>query len=137
MIVSRHAVSRSTRVVARRGFTLMEVMVVAAILVILAGVGSVAMFRYLDDAKENTAKIQLHTIETAVGTYKTNHGDFPANLQVLCQPEGNKPAYLEEKDITDPWGNLFVYNPGEKNPNTQKPHISVQQSPSGNPIANW
>ncbi len=136
MIVSRHTAARSTRAAARAGFTLMEVMVVAAILVILAGVGSIALFRYIDDAKESTAKVQIATIEKAVGVYKTTHGDYPANLEVLCAREGNKDAYLEEKDITDPWGNRFVYDPANRS-STGKPHISVMQSPSGNPISNW
>jgi general secretion pathway protein G len=136
MIVARHAVARSARANARSAFTLMEVMVVAAILVILAGVGSIALFRYIDDARESTAKVQIATIEKACVAYKTNHGDYPASLDVLLQPEGGKAAYLEEKDITDPWNNRFVYDPQTRNA-TGKPHIAVQQSPSGTPIANF
>jgi general secretion pathway protein G len=136
MIVTRHAAVRSPAAQRRRGFTLMEVMVVAAILVILAGVGSVALFRYLDDAKVSTAKMQIHTIENAVVGYRTSHGEFPQNLQALCQAQGGSPAYLEEKDIVDPWGNMFVYDPQAKSP-SGKPHISVAQSPTGETIANW
>jgi general secretion pathway protein G len=135
MIVTRHAAARSTRVAARRGFTLMEVMVVAAILVILAGVGSVALFRYLDEAKESTARLGIAKIETAVMSYKTTKGEFPPNLQVLCQAEGGKPAFLEEKDILDPWNNPFVYEPSNTSA-TGKPLISVAAPPSGVPITN-
>jgi general secretion pathway protein G len=137
MIVARHTAVRSSRAAKRAGFTLMEVMVVAAILVILAGVGSVALFRYLEDAKENTARVQIATVEKAVLSYQNSHGgQFPPTLEVLCAVEGGKSAYLEEKDIHDPWGNVFGYSPQERSP-TGKPKIYVAQPPSGTPISNW
>src|SRR5262245_39817004 len=98
MIVARHA-ARGARANARAAFTLMEVMVGAAILCILAGVGSIALFRYIDDARESTAKVQITTIEKALVAFKTTHGDYPPNLDALLVREGGKDAYLEEKDI--------------------------------------
>src|SRR5260370_627756 len=55
-----------TRTARRTGFTLMEVLVVVAILVILAGVGSVAVFHYLDDAKVKTATLGIKNIHQAL-----------------------------------------------------------------------
>ncbi len=120
----------------RSGFTLMEVMVVAAILVILAGVGSIALFSYLETAREKAAAITIHKIEEAASDYKVNHGQFPENLQVLAQREGTKPAKLEETDLLDPWGNPWVYEPQTLSL-TGRPRISVANPPSGTPIANW
>src|SRR6516164_1211806 len=109
MIVTRHAAVRSPAAQRRRGFTLMEVMVVAAILVILAGVGSIALFGYLEQAKEQAAKATLHKIEEAAMTWKLKKGNFPDNLQVLAQPDGNAPALLEVTDLVDPWNNPYAY----------------------------
>jgi hypothetical protein len=62
------------------------------------------------------------------------HGTFPANLGVLTQPEAGKSAALEEKDLVDPWGNQFTYNPGDLSA-TGRPLISTT-APSGVTISN-
>ena len=134
MIVTRNT-HRQARALQRGGFTLMEVMVVAAILVILAGVGSVALFRYLDDAKENTARLGIAKIETAIGGYRNSHGDqFPPNLQVLTVPENGKASYLEPSDIIDPWGKEFQFNP-QQTSNSGKPFVGTT-TPGGLTISN-
>lgn len=135
MIVRQHQLARTTRVAGRGGFTLMEVLVVVAILVILASVGSVAVFKYLDDAKESNARLQIANIETAVKAYKISHGDFPSSLEVLTVPDGGKPAALDRNDITDPWGNEFQYQPQAVS-SKGIPKIATQ-APSGLVIANW
>jgi general secretion pathway protein G len=138
MIVARHAAARGTRAANRAGFTLMEVLVVVAILVILAGVGSVVVFRYLEESKENIAKLGVAKLETAVKAHKINHQDYPSDLISLTQPEGNKPAALEGKDLEDPWGQPFQYEPGNRNPMTGVPRISSMGIPGGGtPISNW
>src|SRR5947209_19450518 len=96
---------RQTRTVRRTAFTLMEVMVVVAILVILAGVGSVAIFHYMDEAKIKTARLQIKNIEQAAMDYKLNHDDqFPANVRQLAEIEpGKKTAALDSDQVQDPW----------------------------------
>ena len=54
------------RAVARGAFTLMEVLVVVAILVVLAGVGGVVYIKYLDKAKEDAARTQIKVLDEAV-----------------------------------------------------------------------
>ena len=49
--------ARRNRVTRRAAFTLLEVLVVVAILVILAGVGVVATTRYLEDARKSRAQL--------------------------------------------------------------------------------
>jgi len=121
----------------RAAFTLMEVLVVVAILVILAGIG-VAVFRYLDESKEKIAKLGIKGIEDAAMTYKINHGDFPPDLQVLTQPSEGKEAYLEEDKLIDPWGRPYKYDPSQRN-RTGKPLIySEGVNPGTSPqIRNW
>jgi prepilin-type N-terminal cleavage/methylation domain-containing protein len=53
----------------RRGFTLMEVIVVAAIIVILAGAGTVVYMKFIEDAKVDQARMECQQIETAVLAY--------------------------------------------------------------------
>jgi general secretion pathway protein G len=121
----------------RTGFTLMEMMIVIAIIVMLAGLGAWSYMRYLENAKESKAKLDITKIGQAVESYKIDsQTDYPDNLQILTQPTDNKPAYLEAKDLVDPWGQAYQYEPQNRNPNTLRPRISSTH-PSTQPIANW
>jgi type II secretory pathway pseudopilin PulG len=100
----------------------MEVLVVVAILVVLAGIG-VVVFRYLEDSKENVAKVGLTNIEKAVEAYKLAYGNYPESLQILTEPTDGKPAYLDEKSIYDPWNRPYEYHPEQTHPKTGKPLI--------------
>src|SRR5262249_45737509 len=71
--------STNPRATRRRAFTLMEVLVVVAIIVVLAGVG-VAVFRYLDESKEKIALAGTKKLETAVTSYQMSNGQFPDSL---------------------------------------------------------
>ena len=130
-------VLRTKRRDARRGFTLMELLVVVAIIVMLAGLGTWSYMRYLEGARESKAKLDITHISQAVEAYKVDDGNYPDSLQVLLQPTGDKPAALEAKDIVDPWGQPYVYEPQNVNPATFKPKIYSAHPTGGTPISNW
>jgi general secretion pathway protein G len=121
----------------RNGFTLMEVLVVVAILIVLAGIG-VAVFGYLESSKEKAAQLQIRNIETAVTKYNLDHGQFPESLQILATPQEGHHAYLEAKDLYDPWNRPYVYDPSKTSP-TGKPLIMSQGANPGSSqtIQNW
>ena len=76
--------------------------------------------------KEKIALVGVKNLETAVTAYKLNNrGNFPANLTVLTQKQGGKAAYLEPRDLKDPWGRPYVYDPATLSP-TGKPLIYSQ-----------
>jgi general secretion pathway protein G len=131
---------REARPVVRSGFTLLEVLVVVAILVVIAGVGGVIYMRYLDDAKEKAARLGVQNIEQAVQAFKVSDGDYPETLAVLVQPYEGKPAALELSALKDPWGRDYIYESQNLNPLTGKPRIYSLGPNPGNPqgvIANW
>src|SRR6516225_3755459 len=128
MISQRHDRKRSDRA----AFTLMEVLVVVAILVVLAGIG-IVVFRYLEESKDNIAKLGMKNLEKAIGAYKLSHGDYPENLQILTMPQDGKPAYLDEGALLDPWSRPYVYEHGTRNPRTGTPLIYSQGGNPGNP----
>jgi len=131
----RRDLKRSPRV----GFTLMEVLVVVAILVVLASIG-IVVFRYLDDANEKVARLGIKNIQTAVEAYKLSHGSYPQTLQELTMPEGGKAAYLEDQALIDPWQRPYGYDPNTHHPKTGKPLIYSQGANPGNQagmIRNW
>jgi len=109
-----------------RGFTLIEIMVVIAILALLAALVAPKIMGRSDDAKIADAKVQIKNMETALKLYKLDNGVYPSTEQGLAAlvekpttgqiPKNYKAeGYLESKKVPkDPWGNDFAYlSPGE------------------------
>lgn len=104
----------STRIRARRGFTLIELVVVILILAILAALIVPRVVGRTDDAKRAKAASDISTLRGQVQMYKTDVGDFPESLMDLrTQPsegaDGWRGPYLDKELPTDPWGNEYDY----------------------------
>ena len=105
----------------RRGFTLIEIMVVIVILALLAALVGPKIIGRSDDARVADAKVQIRNIETALKLYKLDSSVFPTTDQGLSAlvtkpatgviPKNYKAeGYLESKKLPkDPWGNDYVY----------------------------
>jgi general secretion pathway protein G len=122
----------------RRGFTLLEILVVAAIIVVLAGVGGYYLLPQVDVAKEKVAKAQvMGDLTTAVQSYKLNTGNYPASLEALTvQSENGDPPLLKHDAIISPFGAMYDYNPAGPNNGGMQPDISCT-TPGGKTIGNW
>lgn len=95
-----------------RGMTLLEIMIVIAILGLLASVIVVGVMGQFENAKINTARIQAGKIKQAVQMYQANTGAYPTQaegLRVLTTNAGGMKAAMKPEDIKDPWGNDFIY----------------------------
>jgi len=103
-----------TRNLARRGFTLIELVVVILILAILAALIVPRVVGRTDDAKRAKAASDIQTLRNSVQLYKTDVGDFPEELMDLrTRPsegaDGWRGPYLDKELPTDPWGNEYDY----------------------------
>jgi general secretion pathway protein G len=99
--------------ISRRAFTLMEILVVVAIIVVLAGLGTVSLLNQLESSKDKAAGINATTIKKAIIMYKSDKGNWPGNLQELV------PTYLEKQEtLVDPWGQQFQFQTVETETNT-------------------
>jgi general secretion pathway protein G len=130
-----------TRSATRGGFTLLEMMVVVAILVVLAGTGGVIYLRFLEDARKDTAKAQTRILAQTVAAYQVKYGDYPASLESLTQPTDGGRPYLEPSALIDPWGRAYQYAvPGQHHPTTGEPDIWSQGPNVADPngmLGNW
>ena len=104
------------------GFTLVELLVVLAILGMLAALVGPQVLNQLGGAKSKTAVIQINDLEQALEIYKLDVGRFPSSSQgleaLVNEPSGargwNGP-YLKKGELPlDPWGNPYQYRyPGQ------------------------
>jgi general secretion pathway protein G len=123
----------------RAAFTLMEMIVVVAIIVALAGLGGYAYIQTLKTQQKNTAKINVKGLAEAVNRYYTDHNRYPSSLQELLRKDAQGGPYLDSADVlTDPWGQPYQYNPNSVNPDNQEqtPEISTT-APDGTRISNF
>jgi general secretion pathway protein G len=105
----------------RRGFTLIEIMVVMVILGILAGLIIPRIMGRPEEARRTKARIQIESIETALKLYKLDNGSYPTTeqgLQALVEPPSvgklasawREGGYLEKGKVPkDPWDAEYVY----------------------------
>ena len=99
----------------RLGFTLVEVLLVLAILVILGSMVTLGVVQVQKNANIRAARSQASMLEEAVEMYRINVGTFPEQLQDLREQPSNlrnpeKWSQVLDKDIpVDPWGNDYQY----------------------------
>jgi general secretion pathway protein G len=122
---------------ARRAFTLMEMLVVVAIIVMLAGIGGYYFVQAQEDAKKGTAKAQTKVLTQACEAYRISHGNWPASLSVLLQADEESGAQLKTADaLIDPWKQPYQYNAAGPQNGGRQPDIWAN-SPQGQQIGNW
>lgn len=97
------------------GFSLVELLVVLAIIGLIATMVTPQVLGYLGRAKGETARIQVKNIAQAVELYYLDHGTYPTSqqgLQALVQPTGpawRGPYVRDSRGLTDPWGQPYLY----------------------------
>lgn len=109
---------------ARRGFTLVEIIVVVTIVAILAAIIAPRLFGRVAWAKTRTAEAGVQAIATAVNLYLNDTGailssSFDLEILLLPAEDGGGPQgpyFNKADDIIDPWKNpYFVRVPPDVN----------------------
>ena len=110
----------------RRGFTLIEILVVIVVIAILATLVAPNIFQHVVEAKSATAKSQIEMLGTALDAYRLDNGHYPTTQQGLSAlwqmptidpPTNWRGPYLRKPVPLDPWGLAYIYlAPGQVNP---------------------
>ncbi|MBL4821486.1 MAG: type II secretion system major pseudopilin GspG [Gammaproteobacteria bacterium] len=96
-----------------KGFTLIEILVVMAIIGMLAVMVAPNIFRQRTGAMRDASISQISSLETALDTYRLDVGEYPDALDGLMIDDSGRAAwngpYLRGNVPADPWGNDYIY----------------------------
>ena len=106
----------------RKGFTLIEIIIVVIILSLIATLVVPNFFKKVEQSKQKIARTQIAMIEQAVNLFKVDTGRYPTTsegLSVLIHPPSNANnwdgPYLEKGIPKDPWKLDYLYTYPGKN----------------------
>jgi general secretion pathway protein G len=105
-----------------RGYSLLEVLIVLAIIAMIAAFVGPRLIAQLDRSKVTAAKVQMRALSAGLQTMRMDLGRYPSQGEgleaLVARPEvdadlgeaWNGP-YLDGALPKDPWGRAFVYAP--------------------------
>jgi general secretion pathway protein G len=99
------------------GFTLVELLVVLAIIGLIAAIATPQVMRYLGAAKIDTTKAQIRNVQSALELYYIDNGRYPSTEEGLAALEirldaatnWNGPYLKKGASLQDGWGNVYKY----------------------------
>jgi general secretion pathway protein G len=104
------------------GFTLLELLVVLAILGLLAAIIGPQVIKYLGSSKTKTASVQARNVAGALELFRLDAGRYPSDAEGLTAlikappsvPIWNGPYLPQAGALNDPWGNPYKFKvPGD------------------------
>jgi general secretion pathway protein G len=127
MILSMRSITSQSRssLKSRRGFSLVEIIIVLAIIAVLMGTAIHFMSNAVGGAKITAVDADLANITSLLKLYEINNRLLPTTQQgllALTQKPTSEPlprrwSKLADKVLTDPWQRPYVYvYPGKHNP---------------------
>lgn len=96
-----------------RGFTIIELLIVMAILAMLAVMVAPNLFNQADGARRDAVLSQISSLGSALDAYRLDMGQYPDELEALTRNDSGRASwngpYLRGDVPLDPWGNAYVY----------------------------
>lgn len=106
------------------GYSLLEILVVLAIMAVLASVVAPRLFSQVDKAKITAAKSQVKALRLALDAYRLDSGRYPSAEEglslLVTKPSGDGSwfgPYLDGDLPVDPWEAPYVYVPSRLDQN--------------------
>jgi len=103
---------------AQGGFSLIEILIVVALIALIAGMVANQVFGGQDRARVKLAKSDVTALAGKIENYELDVGSLPERLDDLVKEPGNAKGWLgpyaKESALKDPWNTAYEYRvPGE------------------------
>ncbi len=122
--VGQKSGTKGMRMASRRGFSLLEITLVLAIIGVLMAVAAVNVIGGAERAKKKATEATMRVVVGQLKTYHLDQSNYPESLALLVTA---KPAYLEKLPL-DGWGNDIYYKvPGRNG----RPYDLISFGPDG------
>ncbi|HDZ08711.1 type II secretion system major pseudopilin GspG [Pseudohongiella sp.] len=99
--------------VRQRGFTIIELLIVMAILGMLAVMVAPNLFNQADSARRDAVLSQISSLGSALDAYRLDIGQYPDSLDGLVRDTSGRSTwngpYIRGELPVDPWGNDYQY----------------------------
>lgn len=131
------------------GFTMMEMVLVLAIIALLMGVAIKGMGGFMERGKETRARADMDALAMQLIVYQSDNLRLPTTtqgLKALVEKPSTAPVprnwkqYMK-RELLDPWGNPFQYRmPAQKNVGEDYDLFSMgkdMQADTEDDIGNW
>lgn len=117
----------------RRGFTLLEIIVVVTIIALLATLIAPRLLSRIGQAKGAVAKAEVNEIAKQVQLFCVDNGlTKPTDDFELPMLTSGANVYVKASDLTDPWGHEYIIIvPGERNPDFDIVSYGADGAPGG------
>jgi len=79
-------------------FTLIELLIILAIIVVLASIGNISYQGYTDTINNASAISHINALSIVIDDYKSSNGQYPSNL-----------TEINNETLLDPWGHPYQY----------------------------
>lgn len=96
-------VAAALRAGARRGMTIIEIMVVMGIIAIIGTAIAFGAVQIFGDSQVDAARAQVRTIQTGLDSFYIKYREYPDRLEALVEA-----GYLEPEQLEDPWKKPIV-----------------------------
>jgi general secretion pathway protein G len=94
------------------GFTLIEIMVVVAIIGLLLTLVAPKFYNYLRKSQVTVTQGKMQNLKLPLQSYRNYEGKLPDSLEALLEPSEknmNEPYVETEDELNDAWGNRMQY----------------------------
>lgn len=134
---------------ANAGFTLLELLVVLAIMGLLAAIVGPQVLRYLGSSRTQAAKIQIENIAASLDHFQLDVGRYPTTEEGLdalitappAAPNWNGPYLKKPSALVDPWGHKYLFAVPGKHGDTDVWTLGSDNAPGGTgearDVGNW
>lgn len=132
--------------VRKHSFSLIEMIVVIAIMALVAGIAAANIYDHMRKARVKAAMIQIESLDESVVAFNMDTGKWPKSLNGLVANDGVKNwkgPYLKKgkKVPKDPWGNDYVYTAPGQNADVDIVSYGEDGAPGGEgynkDLGNW